>query len=90
MTFVKLNSLLLNVELTMPIYEYQCTTCGKVFDHLQSIKSEPLTHCLDQVCEQIEKGKGEVTKKISGSGLVFNGKGFYLTDYVKKSGPSES
>ena len=41
----------------MPIYEYQCTICGKVFDHLQSIKSEPLTHCLDQVCEQIEKGK---------------------------------
>jgi len=49
--------------------------------------------CEISVCEQNEKGKGIVQRKISsGSGLVFNGTGFYLTDYVhnkEKSAPSK-
>lgn len=75
----------------MPIYEYQCRKCGKIFDVLQSMSAEPLTHCPEEQCEQEEKAQGEVFRKISGgSGLVFNGSGFYLTDYVKKGNSSES
>jgi putative FmdB family regulatory protein len=75
----------------MPIYEYQCRKCGKNFDVLQSMSSEPLTLCPEDQCEQEEKSKGEVFRKISGgSGLVFNGSGFYLTDYVKKGNSSDT
>lgn len=74
----------------MPIYEYQCRKCGKNFEVMQTISSDPLQLCPENVCEQAEKGSGEVERKISGgAGLVFNGSGFYLTDYVKKSGSSE-
>ena len=55
------------------------------------MSAEPLALCPEEQCEQQEKGKGEVFRKISGgSGLVFNGSGFYLTDYVKKGNSSDS
>ncbi len=67
----------------MPTYDYKCKDCDKVFEHFQSMKEESLTHCL---CEK----KGNVTRMISsGSGIIFKGSGFYVTDY-KKSTPSDS
>ena len=52
--------------------------------------SDALTHCPDSVCEQQTKGVGAVERRIGkGAGLIFNGSGFYLTDYVKNSGKSE-
>ena len=64
----------------MPTYEYYCSTCGFEFEEFQSIASEPITVC--------PKCNDKVTRKISGgSGLIFKGSGFYITDY-KKSGYS--
>ncbi len=64
----------------MPTYEYYCTSCGFEFEEFQSIASEPITVCPN--C------KARVERKISGgSGLIFKGSGFYITDY-KKSGTS--
>lgn len=69
----------------MPIYEYKCENCGKVFDYKQSFSDEPLTKCPPEVCENASKGCGSVRRIISKNiGLVFNGKGFYLTDYANK------
>ena len=71
----------------MPTYDYQCKTCGKVFEVFQSMKDEKLTKCTVADCEQEVKGQGDVVRKVGGgAGLIFNGEGFYLTDYVKKSG----
>jgi putative FmdB family regulatory protein len=71
----------------MPIYEYKCKKCGKIFEYKQRITDEALTHCPAEICEQEEKGKGEVYRIISSNvGLVFKGSGFYLTDYAKKNG----
>lgn len=62
----------------MPIYEYQCQSCGFLFDELQSMKEEPLVKCPN--C-----GKNELKKLIgSGSSVIFKGTGFYQTDYKKK------
>jgi putative FmdB family regulatory protein len=62
----------------MPIYEYQCQSCGFLFDELQSMKEEPLIKCPN--C-----GKNELKKLIgSGSSVIFKGSGFYQTDYKKK------
>ena len=61
----------------MPTYEYICKDCGDRFDHFQSMSSAPLTfhpNCL-------KSGK-KVERIISGgTGLIFKGSGFYLTDY---------
>lgn len=64
----------------MPTYDYKCKTCDKVFEHFQAMKDEPLKECL---CEK----KGEVSRMISGgTGIIFKGSGFYVTDYKKNSG----
>ena len=69
----------------MPTYSYKCDTCGKEFSYQQRISEPALTHCPSDICECEVKGKGDVHRKISKNiGLVFNGSGFYLTDYVHK------
>ena len=61
----------------MPTYEYYCTDCGFEFEEFQSIASEPITVC--------PKCDGHCERKISGgTGLIFKGSGFYITDYKNK------
>lgn len=68
----------------MPIYEYKCEKCGKVFEFQQRMSDSPLIKCPEAVCEHEEKGEGDVHRIISKNiGLVFNGSGFYQTDYKK-------
>ena len=73
----------------MPVYEYKCKTCGKVFEYKQRITDDALTHCPSDVCDEKIKGNGEVHRIISRNvGLVFKGSGFYLTDYTNRNGNS--
>jgi putative FmdB family regulatory protein len=75
----------------MPTYDYHCETCGQDFEHFQSMSAPKLTRCLEESCIGTTKGQGVVIRKISGgAGLVFNGDGFYVTDYVKKDSASSS
>jgi len=85
----------------MPTYDYQCATCGKRFEHFQSITSASLTRCTPELCVRDDggtRGEGDLQRLVSGgAGLVFKGEGFYVTDYVRKgekgeqsSGKSES
>jgi putative FmdB family regulatory protein len=61
----------------MPLYEYSCKTCG-IVEVRQSINDEPLEAC--PTC------KGKIKRLISVTGVPqFKGKGFYQTDYKKKS-----
>ncbi len=64
----------------MPIYEYQCTKCGEVFEAFQKITDEPLTSC--KFCNS------KVEKLISHSSFQLKGSGWYLTDYAKRSSSS--
>ena len=60
----------------MPTYEYECQKCGHPFEAVQSMKDPHLTECPQEGCE------GPVKRKISlGSGFIFKGNGFYITDY---------
>ena len=61
----------------MPIYEYQCTTCGYQTEVLQSINDLPLTNCA--TCN-----KPTLTKIISATGFHLSGSGWYMTDYKDK------
>jgi putative FmdB family regulatory protein len=63
----------------MPIYEYQCSNCGHLFDELQKMSEPPLIKC--PAC-----GHNTLKRLIgSGAGIIFKGSGFYLTDYKKKA-----
>ena len=64
----------------MPIYEYQCTKCGEVFEAFQKITDEPLTEC--KFCHS------KVEKLISHSSFQLKGSGWYLTDYARRSSSS--
>ncbi len=60
----------------MPTYDYECSSCGHIFELRQSIAAEPVKTC--------EKCKGEVKRHIgSGTGIIFKGTGFYETDYKR-------
>ena len=61
----------------MPLYEYQCTTCGERTEILQRVSDPPYTHC--------PKCGGEVKKLISSPAIQFKGSGFYKTDYASTS-----
>ena len=78
----------------MHTYEYLCKTCNQKFDYFHSMSSNTLTNCTLSDCKNSDdsiKGKGEVTRIISGgSGLIFKGDGFYITDYVKGEGKVNS
>ncbi len=60
----------------MPTYEYECQNCKKKFEVFQYITDLPLEECPE--C------KGKLKRLISaGSGLIFKGSGFFITDYKK-------
>ncbi len=56
----------------MPIYEYDCPTCGR-FDVIQKMSAAPL--------EVHEACGSKVTKLMSAGAFAFKGSGFYQTDY---------
>ncbi|MDR2184284.1 MAG: zinc ribbon domain-containing protein [Treponema sp.] len=61
----------------MPTYEYECKSCGHVFEAIQSMIEAPLKECP-------ECGR-EIRRLIhGGGGVIFKGSGFYVTD--KSSG----
>jgi putative FmdB family regulatory protein len=61
----------------MPTYEYICKKCKHMFELFQSMFDAPRKTCPE--C------KGAVRRLVSGgSGLIFKGSGFYLTDYKNK------
>jgi putative FmdB family regulatory protein len=65
----------------MPLYEYKCDTCGKVFEVMQRFSDAPLT--------THEGCGGGVQRLISAPALQFKGSGWYITDYAR-SGTAKS
>lgn len=61
----------------MPLYEYECNDCGVRFERRQPITSDALTECPE--CG------GEVRRLFHPVGIVFKGKGFYVTDNRSKA-----
>lgn len=60
----------------MPTYDYKCIQCRHEFEQFQSMSADPIKKCPE--CG------GKVRRLVGGgSGLIFKGSGFYLTDYVK-------
>jgi putative FmdB family regulatory protein len=64
----------------MPIYEYECTKCGKLHEIMQKMTDKPLTECTE--CG------GKMKKMISNTSFVLKGTGWYATDYAAGKSPS--
>ena len=62
----------------MPTYEYHCKGCGHRFDRFQGINEKPVRACPKCRKRKVERLIG------SGSGFLFKGSGFYVTDYRSK------
>ncbi|WP_083928811.1 FmdB family zinc ribbon protein [Geopsychrobacter electrodiphilus] len=57
----------------MPIYEYECESCGIVFEARQKFSDAPLVACRE--CG------GRVSKQISRAGFALKGGGWYEQGY---------
>lgn len=60
----------------MPIYEYQCQSCGHALEKLQRMNDDPLTDCPD--C-----GKAALRRLVSAAAFRLKGAGWYETDFKK-------
>ncbi|KEQ16707.1 FmdB family zinc ribbon protein [Endozoicomonas numazuensis] len=58
----------------MPIYEYQCGSCGDVQEVIQKFSDAPLTDC--GAC-----GEHELKKLLSAPAFRLKGGGWYETDF---------
>ncbi len=61
----------------MPIYEYECSSCGHVFEEWQKSYEEKEVKC--PVCGALSK------RLISNTAFILKGSGWYVTDYGYKS-----
>lgn len=66
----------------MPIYEYQCTSCGHQLEALQKNSEAPLTDC--PICK-----KADLQKLVSAAGFQLKGTGWYATDFKDKGKPEK-
>ena len=61
----------------MPVYEYECSACDKVFEVQQRMSDAPLKNCPN--CA------GEVRKLVSVSSFQLKGSGWYSDGYSSSS-----
>ncbi len=66
----------------MPVYEYECPQCEKVFEVQQKISDDPLSTCPE--CQ------GPVKKLISRSAFHLKGGGWYADGYSGSSAKNGS
>ncbi len=64
----------------MPLYEYECESCGKRFELIRKFSDPPVETCF--TCG------GPVRKLLSSPAIHFKGTGWYITDYARKNAPS--
>lgn len=60
----------------MPIYEFECSACGNVFDRLQKLSDPDPETCPD--C-----GKKKVHRRVTAPSFRLSGSGWYETDFKK-------
>lgn len=65
----------------MPIYEFQCQSCGNEVEVLQKISDAPLKDC--SAC-----GESTMKKMVSAAAFRLSGSGWYETDF--KSGEKKN
>ncbi len=65
----------------MPLYEYQCRDCRRLFEIIQKFSDDALTDCSE--CG------GTLEKVLSAPAFHLKGSGWYKTDYAPKGDKKE-
>jgi putative FmdB family regulatory protein len=65
----------------LPLYEYQCETCGHRFERIQKLSADPPD------CPECGK---KTRRLLSAPAIRFKGSGWYVTDYARKKKPKET
>ena len=60
----------------MPLYEYECESCGVRFEVIQKFSDHSVDTC--RTCG------GKVRRLLSAPAIQFKGTGWYITDYARK------
>lgn len=60
----------------MPLYEYECESCGGTFEVIQKFSDHSVDTC--RTCG------GKVRRLLSAPAIQFKGTGWYITDYARK------
>lgn len=66
----------------MPIYEYRCEECGRIFEKIQK--------GFDEHAESCPQCGGQAGRIMSNTSFVLKGSGWYVTDYCNRHGGAES
>jgi len=66
----------------MPLYEYECDSCGHRFEVIQKFS--------DALVDTCPKCGSKVHKLMSSPAIQFKGLGFYINDYAKKDSSTAS
>jgi putative FmdB family regulatory protein len=66
----------------MPIYEYQCSSCGFIKEVMHKISETPEVIC--------PKCSNKMKKLMSPSAFHLKGSGWYVTDYANKNNSSKN
>ena len=67
----------------MPIYEYECEDCGKIFETFVKVNDPPVEKCI--YCNGTR-----VKKLVSNCSFQLKGTGWYATDYANKNSSSNN
>ena len=67
----------------MPIYEYQCKSCGKNFEIMQKFSDKPPKECIYCLSKKVEK-------LMSQSSFALKGSGWHKTDYAANNKPCDA
>lgn len=66
----------------MPLYEYECQSCGARFERVQSFSDVHAASC--------PNGHQNTRRLLSTPAIVFKGNGFYVTDSRSSSSSSSN
>jgi len=66
----------------MPLYEYECQSCGEHVERIQRVDDAPLMECPE--CG------GQLRRLLGVPALQFKGSGWYVTDYGRGNGRNGS
>jgi len=65
----------------VPIYEYECSACGKSFEIFLGMSDKPVKKCPN--CKS-----SKIRKLVSNCSFQLKGSGWYVTDYARKDNNS--
>jgi len=66
----------------MPIYDYKCEKCGRVFEITHSFDDKAPDSCRAENCD------GTLRRMFSPPTIIFKGSGWHINDYGRGNGPA--